>query len=441
MAKKKNARSSEIHEIMKPIKKVAVIGLGYVGLPLFIAINKADRYEVVGYEISEEKVRLLNKGKSPIADVDVEEYLKDHQVQVSGNEEVLKNADVYIVCVPTPVHDDFNPNYGPVIGATQLAAKYMTKGSHFVLESTVNPGTCDEIVIPILEEETKMKAGQDFNVAHCPERINPGDEKWSVYNIPRNIGSADQEMNQQIADFYRSFITKGEINEVSSLKIAEATKIVENTFRDINIAYVNELAQSFDAMGIDLYETIQASSNKPFGFMPHWPGCGVGGHCIAVDPYYLIKQASKSGFDHKFLKLAREINNNMPKYCVEKLTQALNDLTMPVKNTRVALLGLSYKPDVGDIRESPSLEIKAELESLGADLKVYDPYFDQGVDSLKKALAGTEAVVIATAHQEFIEQLPDMLKDSKVKVVMDGRNCLDKEKIEKLGIKYLGIGR
>ena len=426
---------------MRKIKKVSVIGLGYVGLPLLVAIAKSKKYEAVGYDLDQKKIKLIKSGKSPIQDEAAEEFLQKNKLTVSDKENILSDSDVFIVCVPTPVHDDHNPDYGPVISATKIAGKYLSAGAHFVLESTVNPGTSDEIVIPILEELTSLKAGKDFNVTHCPERINPGDPKWSVYNIPRNIGSISKELNSEVANFYRSFLPKATINEVESLQIAEATKIVENTFRDINIAYVNELAQSFDKMGIDLYQTLQAASNKPFGFMPHWPGCGVGGHCIAVDPYYLIRQAGKKGFNHKFLKLAREINNSMPHYCVSKLVKALNEVKLPVKDTKVALLGLSYKADVGDIRESPSLEIESELLKLGADLTVYDKYFERSQKDLKKIIEQAEAVVIATAHKEIVEQLPELLKKSKVRVVIDGRNCLQLSEQLKKRIVYKGIGR
>lgn len=424
---------------MKKIKKVSVIGLGYVGLPLFVAINKSKKYKVNGYEIDKKKVDLIQTGVSPINDEDVSTYIKSTKVDVSNDKNNLKNSDVFIICVPTPIYDDFDPDYGPVIAATELISDFLKKDDHFVLESTVNPGTCDEIVIPILEQKTGLKAGRDFNVAHCPERINPGDKKWNVYNIPRNIGSINQKYNEQIADFYRSFIN-ADINEVENLKIAEATKIVENTFRDINIAYVNELAQSFDSMGVDLFQTLKAASNKPFGFMPHWPGCGVGGHCIAVDPYYLIKQASKSGFNHRFLKLAREINNSMPKYTVNKLITGLNELGLSLKNTKIALLGLSYKADVGDLRESPALEIEKLLIKGGADLLVYDPYIDRAEHNLKKVVKEATAILIATAHQEIIEKIIALLPNSSVKLLIDGRNCLDKKSIKKLGIDYHGIG-
>jgi len=423
------------------IKKVAVIGLGYVGLPTYVALLKAKTYEVVGYTRSQKKVDAIYKRQSPIEDEDVISYLKSNKVKATNKQQDLKGCDVFIICVPTPVKDDYVPDYEPVISATQLVAPYIKKGSHYVLESTVNPGTCEEIILPILEKETGLKAGSDFNIAHCPERINPGDQKWNIYNINRNIGSLSKSQNKEIASFYRTFITKGQVNEVNSLKVAEATKIIENTFRDINIAYVNELAQSFDIMGIDLHETLKASSNKQFAFMPHYPGCGVGGHCIAVDPYYLIRRASLDGFNHQFLKYAREINNGMPGYTIQRLLLGLNDVGLSLKGTKVALLGLSYKPDIGDIRESPSLIIEKELKKLGAQIIVYDPYVKRAEKDLAKAIKNAKAIVVATAHKEIKMGLESLLKKSKVKVVIDGRNCLDKEKIKKMGIVYKGIGR
>ena len=423
------------------IKKVAVIGLGYVGLPTYVALKKTNLYDIVGYTRSQKKVDNINRGVSPIDDADVEEYLKNHKVKVTNKQKDLKGADVFIICVPTPVKDDYVPDYGPVISATELIAPFIKKGSHYILESTVNPGTCEEIVLPILETLSRLRAGKDFNIAHCPERINPGDRKWNIYNINRNIGSINQKFNREIAEFYRSFIKDAKINEVGSLKVAEATKIVENAFRDINIAYVNELAQSFDAMGIDLIETLKASSNKPFAFLTHWPGAGVGGHCIAVDPYYLIRRASLSGFNHQFLKLAREINNNMPSYTVRRLVQALNQVGLSVKKTKITLLGLSYKPNIGDLRESPAFEIEKLLKKLAADLTVYDPFVPGKIKSLKQAIDKAEAIVIATSHRQFIKELPKLLPKSKVKVIIDGRNCLNKKEIEKLQIIYKGIGR
>ncbi|MFW5703414.1 MAG: nucleotide sugar dehydrogenase [Patescibacteria group bacterium] len=433
--------------------KVAIIGLGYVGLPTYVAIHQTGNYHVVGYTRNQKRIDALYRGLSQIDEPYVDEYLSKHQQELhfTNNEKDLEGTEIFIICVPTPVFDDFNPDYGPVISATKLIAPYIKKGAQIVLESTVNPGTSREVLLPILEERTGLKAGTGFNIAHCPERVNPGDKRWNIYNINRNIGSVNKAQNQKIAAFYRKFLPDALINEVASLEVAEATKIVENSFRDINIAFVNELAQSFDKMKIDVKETIDAAANKPFGFMAHYPGCGVGGHCIAVDPYYLIKKAATHGFDHKFLKLAREINNDMPKYTVYKLMEELNQVGYPVKGTKVALLGLSYKPDIADLRNSPSYEILSELERLGADVVIYDPFiFDQNhglstdvtiAASITEAVKDSIAVLIATAHSQFTNELPALLSSQKtLKVVVDGRNCLEKSAITDIGLRYSGIG-
>lgn len=424
------------------MKKVSVIGLGYVGLPLALAIVKSKKYIVVGYDISEKQVKKILEKECPITDEKAQEDLKELELHATTNEKEIEGSDYYIICVPTPVLDDYTPDYTPVINATTTISKYLKKGETVILESTVNPGTCEEILLPILEKGSGLKAGKDFNIAMCPERINPGDPKWSVYNIPRNIGSLIPSKTKEVADFYRSFL-EGNINEVSSIKIAEATKIVENTFRDINIAYVNELAKSFDVMGIDLIETLKAASNKPFSFMVHWPSRGVGGHCIAVDPYYLIKRAAQSGFDHKFLKMAREVNNSMPKYTVLRLQEALNEVKLPVNGTNISLLGLSYKEDIADLRESPCLEIMDILKGMGANLTVYDPYVKDmsNVKTLDNALDKCSALVISTAHRVFGNLTQEICKRDNILVVIDGMNKLDKEKIIKSGKIYRGIGR
>lgn len=422
-------------------KKVAVVGLGYAGLPTLVAIAKTNRYDVVGFDIDQRKIDLIARHTSPIEDSDVNEYLMQHTLTVSTKSAILKDTDVFIICVPTPVHEDHTPDYSYIIASVKTIAPFIRPGGHIVLESTVNPGTSREIIIPVLKEHSQLQLGRDYNLAHCPERINPGDTGWNMYNINRNIGSYTRKANKQIANFYRSFIIGAKVNEVSSLEVAEASKIVENTFRDINIAFVNELAQSFDKMGIDLYETITAASTKPIAFIPHWPGCGVGGHCIAVDPYYLISKAETIGFEHRLLKVARQVNNSMPHYTVNKLVNGLNKIGFPIKGTKIALLGLSYKPNLWDTRESPALVMKKRLEELGARLSVYDPFVNGKYTNLREAIRNVAAIVLATAHQEFIDQLPTALKKTKVKVLVDGRNCLPKSAIQKLGITYIGIGR
>ncbi len=422
--------------------KISVIGLGYVGLPLACAISKKTNYDVVGFDLNEVKIYKIKNKICPIDDVECKNDLQIVNFEVSSNSDILLNTDIYIVCVPTPILNDYTPDLEPVKSAVETIASYLKKGQIVVIESTINPGVCDEVVIPILEEKTGLKIGDDFDVAHCPERINPGDSKWNVYNIPRNIGSTNLEKTKLLADLYASFIDAN-INIMPDLKTTEATKIIENTFRDINIAFVNELAKSFDVLGIDLITVIKGASNKPFAFMPHYPSCGVGGHCIPVDPYYLIERAKQSGFDHKFLKIAREVNNSMPEYTVDLLVFALNHFAKSVKGTSIGLLGLSYKADIGDLRESPALKIQEILLEMGAELLVYDPYFPElsNCNSISEILSKSFAIVIAADHKEIKQIGCTILKSNDVKIVIDGKNCLDKSEIIQNNIYYKGIGR
>lgn len=422
------------------MKKVVVIGLGYVGLPLMVAIAETGKYAVVGYDISNKVIDKINSKKPPFADYELAVRMRDLDLEVTLAATDIKAADFYLVCVPTPVTSLYEPDLGPVKAAAATVAKAMKPGARIIVESTINPGVCEEEIIPVIEEVSGLRAGKDFELAHCPERINPGDPRWNVYNIPRNVGAITRKGAEEVAEFYRNFI-KAPINVVSSLKVAESTKIIENTFRDINIAYVNELAKSFDKMGIDLIETINAASNKPFAFMAHYPGCGVGGHCIPVDPYYLIKRAKQSGFDHRFLKYAREVNNSMPEYTVDLLQDGLNKISMPVKGTKILVYGLSYKANVGDLRESPALEIIKLLRKLEAELLLYDQYLPEksNITDLRKALKSAQALLIVTNHDEI--KKVNFMEFNNLKVIIDGRNCLDREEIEKAGIHYKGIGR
>ena len=422
--------------------KIAVLGLGYVGLPLAAAITKLTNHNVLGFDIDETKVNSIIAGNSPIDDEQCEKDLKEITLYATSESSKLASTDVFIVCVPTPVLDDYTPDLTPVKSAITEVCNHLEKGNIIIVESTINPGVCDEVLVPLIEEKTGMKAGVDFDLAHCPERINPGDPKWNVYNIPRNIGSTSAQATKVVADLYREFIS-AEINEMPNLKTTEATKIIENTFRDINIAFVNELAKSFDVLAIDLKTVIDAASNKPFAFMAHYPSCGVGGHCIPVDPYYLIERAKQSGFDHKFLKLAREINNSMPHYTINLLSEELNNFSKSIKGTKVTLLGLSYKANVGDLRQSPSTTMLKELEKRGAELSIYDPFFPSmsTADSLENALSGSFAVVLATDHKEFKSLTADKLNELGVKVLIDGKNCLDKNSFEGSDVVYKGIGR
>ncbi|MFC1687621.1 nucleotide sugar dehydrogenase [Patescibacteria group bacterium] len=422
-------------------KTVTIIGLGYVGLPL-ATLCAEKGYKTYGLSIDRKKMKMINEGINPIkGDVELDKMVARKQVVATFDANVMKRSDIVIICVPTPVDKFYNPDLKPVKSATAKAAQHMKKGQLIIIESTINPGVCEEVVLPILEKGGK-KVGKDFYLAHCPERINPGDPKWNVRNIPRVVGAITRRGTKLASAFYSS-ILEGSVREMKSIKEAEATKIIENSFRDINIAFVNELAKSFDRLGIDVYDVIQGASTKPFAFLAHYPSCGVGGHCIPVDPYYLIERAKQSGFDHRFLRLAREINNSMPSYTVNQLIRILNELGKSVKGTPIGILGLSYKADVGDIRESPSLKIIELLKNFHAEVNVYDPYFpdESTVKSLDALLKKSEAVILAAPHKEFISMDLRKLKKNGIKVVIDGQNAFDKRTLVDFGIRYKGIGR
>jgi UDP-N-acetyl-D-glucosamine dehydrogenase len=423
------------------LKTVAVIGLGYVGLPLAVRAQEKG-YGVVGFDTDEKKIALLKQGKSPINDKILEKNISKYPFKATNNPKDIAKADVVLICVPTPVDEMFYPDLTPVILASSLVANNIKKGALVVLESTVNPGVSEEIVKPIFEK-AGLVVGKDVYLAHCPERINPGDPKWNVANIPRVVGSFDKTGLDMAYAFYTS-IVDGEIRKMKSIREAEAVKIVENSFRDINIAFVNELARSFDVLGIDVKDVILGAATKPFAFMPHFPSCGVGGHCIPVDPYYLIERAKQSGFDHEFLKIAREINNSMPSYTVELLQDALNMIKLPLNGTSVGVLGLAYKANIDDLRESPAFKIIKHLEKHHAKVETYDPYAKNKstAKSLEAILKKSQALILATDHKEFKESLtPALLKKHNIKVIVDGKNCLDKQVFLKSGIIYKGIGR
>ncbi len=425
---------------MKKKPSVCVIGLGYVGLPLAVrCVEKG--YKVYGLDKDQKKISLIHQGKSPIKDKFLEENLPKFCPQATSDEKCIKKSDIVLICVPTPVDGQFNPDLGPVMKAAHSIAKNLKKGSLIILESTVNPGVCEEVIRPILEDYGH-KVNQDCFIAHCPERINPGDPKWNVTNIPRVVGSFEATGLKAALAFYQS-IVDGEIRPMNSIREAEAVKIIENSFRDINIAFVNELARSFDKLGIDVKDVILGASTKPFAFLPHFPSCGVGGHCIPVDPYYLIERAKKSGFDHKFLRLAREINNSMPAYTVELLQDALNELKIAMNGAKIGVLGISYKANIDDVRESPYFKIIKFLKEHKAEPISFDPHLPQKSDvkNLEMLLKKSEALVLVTDHDEFKKIDPKLFKKHKIKVIIDGKNCLEKEIIKKLGILYKGIGQ
>ncbi|HJO02074.1 MAG TPA: nucleotide sugar dehydrogenase [Candidatus Woesearchaeota archaeon] len=421
------------------MRTITVVGLGYVGLPLACLCAEKD-FDVYGADIDKNKVSLISQGISPIGDPDLKDAVKKTKGKIKATDnigEAVKNSSIVIVCAPTPVDDDRLPNLRPLKSACEEVSKSLQKDTLVIIESTIFPGTTYEIILPILK-----KSNVSFYLSHCPERLDPGNKKFAIQNIPRVVGGINNESTKKAAEFYQKIID-ADIIELSSVKAAEATKIMENTFRDINIAFINEMAMSFDKEGIDILEVIKGASTKPFAFMPHYPGAGVGGHCIPVDPYYLIEKAKQTGFSHKFLSLAREINNNMSNYTVKLLEEVLQKLKKTIKNAKIGVLGLAYKADVDDVRESPAFKIIKILKKKDADVFVFDPYVKKGtnVENLNELLQKSDYIILVTAHNKFKNIDLNKLKENNVKIVIDGRNCLDKEKIKSMGIMYHGIGR
>jgi nucleotide sugar dehydrogenase len=407
---------------------ISIIGLGYVGLPLALLANSKG-HSVKGVDKNSNLIELLKEGKTHLNDEIVSILLSESSMTFSTK---ITTADAYIVCVPTPVTKLNDPDLKYVIEAIEEIAEVIQDGQLVVVESTINPGVCEDVVAPILSNSRKK-----FLLAHCPERINPGDPKWNVSNIPRVVGGINDESGKRAVELYRSIID-AEITQVRQIKAAEATKILENTFRDVNIAFINEMAQSFHKLDIDIKEVIRGASTKPFAFLPHYPGIGVGGHCIAVDPYYMINKAKEAGFVHDFLIAARRINAEMPSFAISVLQDGLNDLGLPIKGTKITILGVSYKPNVADHRESPFFYVHEILKSKGAELTVFDPYLSQfsTVDTLDKALKKADAVVLVTAHKNFLSS--NLYKG--VKFVLDGRNVLNKDELRGYGVRVSGIG-
>lgn len=412
------------------MNKVSIIGLGYVGLPLLL-LSEEKGVNVQGFDIDEDKISQLQKGESYLDEERISDKVSRLQddLNVTSDEEGLSGSDYYIITVPTPVEGE-EPDYTYVKKATETVVENAEEGATIILESTVAPGTCRNVVKPIIEEKG-FEVGREVYLAFCPERIDPGNQKWSLEEIPRVLGAISDKGLENSKEYYIQ-ILEGEIFEASSIEVAEASKVTENSFRDINIAFVNELAKTYDNLGISTKEVIEAASTKPFGFMAHWPGCGVGGHCIPVDPYYLIEESKGKGYDPKLLSHAREINESMPSYTVQRVMEGLNELGKPVKGTKIGLLGLAYKSGVDDTRRSPGFEIKERLEDLGADVKTFDPYVESDVDSLE-GLEDRECLVIATDHEKFRE----LEKRRFAELIVDGRNMLDSEKIKG---SYIGVG-
>jgi len=391
---------------------VGILGLGYVGLPLAREFSLGG-VNVVGFDVDERKVRLLNSGRSYIKSVSdsvVKSMVKTGRFNATADMSKMSKVDAVLICVPTPLTENREPDMAYVTSSCETIAKHLRRGQMISLESTTYPGTTRELMLPILER-TGLKAGKDFHLAYSPEREDPGNKKYTTRTIPKVVGGLTPRCREVARMIYSLAIEK--MVPVSSLEAAEAAKILENVYRCINIAMVNELKMVFDRMGIDVWEVIEAAKTKPFGFNAFYPGPGLGGHCIPIDPFYLTWKARQYGMPTRFIELAGEINTDMPHYVVQKTMDALNGQSKSMKGSRVLVLGLAYKPDVDDVRESPSLELIELLRDRGAKVDYNDPYIHQTHKQRKydlkmvskkltaKMLAGYDAVVIATNHSAY----------------------------------------
>ncbi|MBS4024182.1 MAG: nucleotide sugar dehydrogenase [Clostridia bacterium] len=405
-----NLAQELIKKIINKTAKLGVVGLGYVGLPL--AVEKAKvGYNVIGFDVQQNRVDMVNQGINYIGDV-VDQDLKDlvikNLIHATTDYSLLYDVDVVSICVPTPLDTYHQPDISYVEASTKEVAKYLHPGMLVVLESTTYPGTTEEVLKPILEE-TGLKCGQDFFIAYSPERVDPGNKHYNTKNTPKVVGGITPLCTEVAATLYEQ-VLEGEIHRVSSPAVAEMEKILENTFRNINIALANEMAILCNRMGIDVWEVIDAAKTKPYGFMAFYPGPGLGGHCIPIDPFYLTWKAREYNYHTKLIEVAGEINNSMPEYVVERIGQLLNEETKPIKGSTVYLLGVAYKKDIDDFRESPVLKIIELLEKRGANVIYSDPMIPafkykvisyEGVELTREKLENTDIVVITTDHTDF----------------------------------------
>lgn len=418
--------------------QIGVIGLGYVGLPLIIEFALKD-FPTVGFEVDAKKVDALNTGVSHIVDVsseNVKKALDNKKFKATTDFSELKNCDVIIICVPTPLRKTKDPDMSYILAAGEEIKKYARRGQLVILESTTYPGTTDEVLQPMIEE-AGLKLDEDFLLAFSPERVDPGNPQFQTHNITKVVGGVGQDSTEVSAELYANIVEK--VHAVSSARVAEACKLWENTFRAINIGMANEMAKVCNALNIDTWEVVRAADTKPFGFMAFYPGPGIGGHCIPLDPHYLSWKARQHGFDSQFITLAEQINSSMPKYVCGLVRDALNDNERSVKGAKILILGVAYKKDIDDMRESPALSVIDLLRSRGAQVVYHDafvpevtfdhaytigdgePLFNQ--DLTDELITSADCVVICTEHSGVDYKRVCELS----KVIVDTRNALKED--------------
>jgi UDP-N-acetyl-D-glucosamine dehydrogenase len=389
--------------------RIAIVGMGYVGLPMAVEFARAG-FSVIGIEVDPDRCEALAAGRSYIADLedaDLAGVLASGRFRPTADTSAVSEADAILICVPTPLRKSKDPDLTAILAAGNAVAARLRKGQLVILESTTYPGTTDEILLPMFEQRG-FEVGRDFFLAFSPERIDPGNARFSVSNITKLVGGVTPTCTALAAELYRQRVEN--VIEVSNPRVAEAAKLLENTFRSVNIGLVNEMAWVCRHLGVDVWEVIDAAATKPFGFMPHYPGPGIGGHCIPLDPHYLSWKARLSGYEPRFIGLASEINSQMPQYVVNLVTEALNDHSRCVRGSRIVLLGVAYKPNVSDARESPAVEIATLLHERGARLTYCDPHVPsmaagdlllQAQELTPELLRESDCVLVVTHHAAF----------------------------------------
>ncbi|RYD01249.1 hypothetical protein N752_30090 [Desulforamulus aquiferis] len=430
------------NKIKRKEARILIFGLGYVGLPLAMGLSE-EGYEVTGVDVNNEKVSKLLNGESYIIDISsskIKKNIDNHNFIPTTDTTVIKNADVIIICVPTPLKKNQEPDMSYIESVVDLLKQYIKKGTLIILESTTYPGTTEELIQKEIDQLGYV-VGEDYFLCFSPERVDPGNTNFRIENTPKVIGGTTPLCLDLACHIYNTFINK--IVTVSTPKVAEMSKLLENTFRSINIAFINEMALMCDRMGVDIWEVIKAASSKPFGFMTFYPGPGIGGHCIPLDPMYLSWKAKGYNFYSKFIEIAQEINKNMPYYVVNKITEALNVAGKPLKSSKVLILGMAYKPDVDDVRESPSLEVFELLHRKGAIVDFNDPYVNYfeifqnkkySVKLLSENIKTYDCTVLLTAHKIYDYKL--ILENSSL--IVDTRNVF--EEFSKSNPKIFKIG-
>ena len=431
------------HKIKDKKENISVIGLGYVGMPLAIAFAK--KINVIGFDVNKEKIELYKQGIDVTNEVG-NKALKETTALMTSDETKLKEAKFHIIAVPTPINDDKTPDLRPIIGASRVLGRNLTKGSIVVYESTVYPGVTEEVCIPILEEESNLKCGVDFKIGYSPERINPGDKLHRLENITKVVSGMDEESLENIASIYELIIDAG-VHRAESIKVAEAAKVIENSQRDINIAFVNELSMIFNKMEIDTKAVLEASGTK-WNFLKFYPGL-VGGHCIGVDPYYLTHKAEQIGYHSQVILSGRRINDGMGKYVGESTVKNLIKANKQVKGAKVAILGMMFKEDCPDVRNSKVIDIINELKEYGINVFVADPIADEnevkreyGIELTKfENIKNMDAVIVAVGHKEYMEltlesikklyeEKPDSLNSEDKLVLVDVKGIFDKKEAQ-----------